>query len=72
MFDDSKKFLIINCVIYKFVFLLMSYALFLFFSKILKMCEWYTVGYVNIKAKMLIILCWLNLGIDAQDMYMHE
>ena len=50
----------------------MSYALFLFFSKILKMCEWYTVGYVNIKAKMLIILCWLNLGIDAQDMYMHE
>ena len=50
----------------------MSYALFLFFSKILNMCAWSTVGYVNIKAKMLIILCWLNLGIDAQDMYMHE
>ena len=32
----------------------------------------YTVGYVNIKAKMLLILCWKNLDIDAQDMCMHE
>ncbi|XP_030929943.1 uncharacterized protein LOC115955762 isoform X1 [Quercus lobata] len=27
----------------------------------------YTVGYVNIKAKMLFILCKLNLDIDAQE-----
>ena len=32
----------------------------------------YTVGYANIKAKMLFILCKLNLDIDAQDMCMHE
>ncbi|XP_050264607.1 uncharacterized protein LOC126720498 isoform X2 [Quercus robur] len=29
---------------------------------------WYTVGYVNIKAKMLFILCKLNLDIDAQGL----
>uniref|UniRef100_A0A7N2MAI9 Glycine dehydrogenase C-terminal domain-containing protein n=1 Tax=Quercus lobata TaxID=97700 RepID=A0A7N2MAI9_QUELO len=27
---------------------------------------WYTIGYVNLKAKMLFILCKLNLDIDAQ------
>jgi len=35
----------------------MSYAFF-FFPKILNMYAGYIVGYVNIKAKMLLILCW--------------
>ena len=32
----------------------------------------YIIGYVNIKVKMLFILCKLNLDIDAQGMCMHE